>query len=117
MERFYVLDNPSIRLAENVRTLFVGREAVLRCMVSGVPLPTVKWLMNGKELRNGDLNQTISLEKAKEEEQFNISLHISEVNIKHVGNFTCEARNKYHTTRRNVHVKLTCKGAFFKIIY
>ena len=73
--------------------------------------------MNGKELRNGDLNQTVSLEEEKDEEQFNLSLHFSELNIRHAVNFTCEAKNEYHTKRRNVQVSITCKGAPFNFVF
>ncbi|KAJ7385109.1 hypothetical protein OS493_017477 [Desmophyllum pertusum] len=81
-------------------------------MAFGWPLPAVKWLMNGKELRNGDLNQTVSLEEAKDGEQFNLSLHFSEVNTMHAGTFTCEAQNKYHTKERNIQVSITCPPMF-----
>ena len=65
--------------------------------------------MNGDELTNGDVNQTISLREGKDEKQLNLSLYISEANMKHAGNFTCEAKNKYHTKRRHIQVSLTCK--------
>ena len=69
--------------------------------------------MNGKELRNGDLNQTVSLKEDKKGEQFNLSLHFSEVNTRHAGNFTCEAQNKYHKKERNIQVSITCKVTVF----
>ncbi|KAJ7350185.1 Inactive tyrosine-protein kinase 7 [Desmophyllum pertusum] len=68
--------------------------------------------MNGKELRNGDLNQTVSLKEYKKGEQFNLSLHFSEVNTRHAGNFTCEAQNKYHKKERNIQVSITCPPMF-----
>ncbi|KAJ7383418.1 hypothetical protein OS493_028094 [Desmophyllum pertusum] len=82
----WAIDSLSIGLDEDVRSLFAGRKSVLHCIVSGWPLPVVKWLMNGKELRNGDLNQTVSLEEEKDEEQCNSSLHFSELNIRHAIN-------------------------------
>jgi len=65
--------------------------------------------MNGEELTNGDVNQTISLREEKIEKQLKLSLDISEANMKHAGSFTCEAKNKYHTKRRHIQVSLTCK--------
>ena len=81
----------------------------MTCIASGWPLPTVKWFMNGEELTNGDVNQTISSREEKNEKQLNSSLDISEANMKHAGNFTCEAKNRYHTKRRHIQVSLTCK--------
>ncbi len=72
--------------------------------------------MNGKELKSGDLNQTISLEVDRKGEQFIMLLYFSEVNINHVGNFTCEATNKYHMTRRNIQVLPTCKVTFIFVV-
>ena len=89
--------------------LFGGRKASLTCIASGWPLPTVKWFMNGGELTNGDVNQTISLTKEKNEKQLNLSLDIFGANVKHAGYFTCEAKNKYHTKRRHIQVSVTCK--------
>ncbi|XP_078371996.1 uncharacterized protein LOC144655586 [Oculina patagonica] len=71
--------------------------------------------MNGKELKDGDLNQTISLEVDRKGEKFNMLLYFSKVNIKHVGNFTCEATNKYHTTKRDIQVLITCPPELFKL--
>ncbi|KAJ7385106.1 hypothetical protein OS493_017474 [Desmophyllum pertusum] len=112
------MDNLSIRLDEDVRSLLVGRKNVLQCIVSGWPRPAVKWLMNGKELRNGDLNQTVSLEEEEiDGEQFSLSLHFSELNIRarHAVNFTCDAKNKYHTKRRDIQVSITCPPTLFKL--
>ena len=105
----YFLDNPSIQLAQDVSFLFGVRKAVLTCIASGWPLPIVKWLMNGEKLTNGDVNQTISLKEEKDDKQLNSSLYIFEANMKHAGNFTCEAKNKYHTKRRHIQVSVTCK--------
>ena len=58
--------------------LFVGREAVIFCNVTGWPPLTVKWLMNGTELKDGDLNISVSLIKeGKKAESIKSSLHFS----------------------------------------
>ena len=83
-------------------------------MTTGWPVPTVTWLMNGKELKDGDMNQTIALEKNSEGDQFNLSLHILDVDLRHAGNYTCEAtNNKYRSKRRNVLVTVSCKRLLF----
>lgn len=50
-------------MAEDSVQLFVGREAVIFCNVTSRTPPTVKWLMNGTELKDGDLNISVSLIK------------------------------------------------------
>ena len=95
--------------------LFAGRKAVIFCNVTGWPLPTVKWLMNGMELKDGDLNISVSLKEAKNAESINSSLQFSEVDIRHAGFFSCEAKNKYLTRRRNIQVSVTCEGALVVI--
>lgn len=102
------VDNPSIRMAEDSVQLFVGREAVIFCNVTGWPPPTVKWLMNGTELKDGDLNTSVSLKEGKKAESIHSSLHFSEVDIRHTGFFSCEAENKYLTKKRNIQVSVTC---------
>lgn len=107
-----VTDNPIVQLSENGGTLFAGRKAVFHCIASGLPPPTAKWLMNGKELRNGDLNKTITLERKTDGEQLQLSLHISDVDFGHAGIVTCEAENKYCMKRRSIQVSVSCKFYF-----
>ena len=113
---FYLTDNPSVSLAEDTGFLFAGRKAVLHCNAEGWPLPTVKWLVKGKQLRDGDLNQTISLTEEKLREQISLSLHFSNVKVLHAGNYTCEARNKYREKRRNIQVSISCKRPLLQLL-
>lgn len=70
--------------------------------------------MNGKELKDGDMNQTIALEKNSGGDQFKLSLHILDVDLRHAGSYTCEAtNNKYRSKRRNVLVTVSCKRLLF----
>lgn len=45
--------------------LFVGREAVIFCNVTSRKTLTVKWLINGTELKDGDLNISVSPKEEK----------------------------------------------------
>lgn len=104
-------------MAEDSVQLFVGREAVIFCNVTGWPSPTVKWLMNGMELKDGDLNNSVSLKGGKKAESINSSLHFSEVDMRHAGFFSCEAENKYLTKKRNIQVSVTCEGTLVVISF
>ena len=110
---FCLPDNPSVSLTDDTGFLFAGRKAVLHCNAAGWPLPTVEWLMNGKQLKDGDLNDTVYLVEKQLREHITLSLHFSDFQLRHSGNFTCEAKNKYHEKRRNVHVLISCKLDIF----
>lgn len=98
-------------MAKGSVSFFVGRNAVISCNVTGWPLPKVKWFMNGMEVRDGDLNLSVYLQEEKRAEKINSSLHFSELDKLHAAYFTCEAKNKFFTRRRNIQVSVTCKGA------
>ena len=68
--------------------------------------------MNGKQVKDGDLNETVYFSESVAEETITLSLHFSEVKPQHVGEFTCEAENKFKVTRRNTEVSIKCKGLF-----
>lgn len=105
-------------MAEDSVQLFVGREAVIFCNVTSRTPLTVKWLMNGTELKDGDLNISVSLIKeGKKAESIKSSLHFSEVDIRHAGFFSCEAKNNYHTKKRNIQVSVTCEGTLVVISF
>ena len=105
----FVSDNPSIQLSEDAASLFAGGNYAFECITAGRPLPTVTWLMNGKELKGGEMNQTIVLEEKSEGDHLNVTLHISDVELRHAGNYTCEAVNKYSMKARNNLVTVSCK--------
>ena len=69
--------------------------------------------MNGKQLNDSDLNQTVSLANIVQGEETFLSLYLSEVDIRHAANFTCEARNDYQMERRSFQVLPTCEGIRF----
>lgn len=105
-------------MAEDSVLLFVGREAVIFCNVTGWPPLTIKWLMNGTELKDGDLNISVSLIKeGKKAESIKSSLHFSEVDLRHAGFFSCEAENNYRTKKRNIKVSVTCEGTLVVISF
>ena len=65
--------------------------------------------MNGRELKDGDIKQTIRLEKIKGKEIEYLGLHISEILLEHDGNYTCEVANRYHAKRGHRPIFVSCK--------
>ena len=110
-----ILANPWVSFDKDHVSQFVGKPQVLTCYSTGSPLPEVKWLRNGKELHSGDLNETVTLrydgmnvELGKQAHQ----LVISNVQPDHVGNYTCEGRNKYFTRRQDILLTSSCKSLY-----
>ena len=105
--------NPWVRIDNSHVSQFVAERRVnLTCHIGGSPPPSVKWLINGKELRDGDLNRTITIRDNRVHGKFGRNTHellIYNIQLKHAGNYTCEARNKYYTRRRNILVTCSCK--------
>ena len=107
----------SIRMAVDSVQLFVGREAVIFCNVTSRKTLTVKWLINGTELKDGDLNISVSPKEGKKAKSIKSSLHFSEVDRRHAGFFSCEAENKFLTKKRNIQVSVTCEGTLVVISF
>ena len=110
-----ILANPWVSFDKDHVSQFVGKPQVLTCYSTGSPLPEIKWLRNGKELHSGDLNETVTLrydginvELGKQAHQ----LVISNVQPDHVGNYTCEGRNKYFTRRQDILLTSSCKSLY-----
>ena len=85
---------------------------ILTCHVTGSSTPTVTWLRSGIALRDGDLNGTIRIRNNVVSAAFGERIHellLDTVQLEHSGNYTCEARNKYHARRRNIVVTASCK--------
>lgn len=110
------LDNPWISFDQNRASLFAGGSHVLKCHTWGIPSPAVKWMRNGQELKDGDLNGTISLGEHGVVGLITIELHFSNVQSAHNGNYTCESRNKYNTKRLNLTVLVSCTSFSFTSI-
>lgn len=109
------LANPWVSFDEDHISQFVGKPQVLTCYSTGSPLPEVKWLRNGNELHDGDLNETVTLRYdgliVKSGKQAH-HLVISNVQPDHGGNYTCEGRNKYFTRRQDILLSCSCKYMF-----
>ncbi|KAL9972475.1 hypothetical protein ACROYT_G018783 [Oculina patagonica] len=109
------IDNPWIRFDQKRASLFAGKSHVLKCYTWGIPSPDVKWMRNGRELKRGDLNGTVSTREYGVVGLITIELHFSSVQSVHDGNYTCEARNKYNTKRRNLTVLVSCSPSLPKV--
>lgn len=108
-------DNPSVRFDKNRISPFVGMRQILTCHVTGTSTPTVTWLKSGIVLRDGDLNGTIRIRNNVVSGAFGERIHellLDTVQLEHSGNYTCEARNKYHARRRNIVVTASCISCF-----
>ena len=84
--------------------MFAGKKQDFNCTASGWPLPKVKWLMNGTELKDGDMNQTIYLKNKTVGDNLILTLAIFDVDLRHAGEYTCEATNNYGTNNRSMSV-------------
>ena len=69
------------------------------------------------ELKDGDLNHSVSLKEEKQADNIYSSLHLSEVDRRHAANFTCEAKNKYLTRWRVIKVTVACETMFSLSFY
>ena len=109
---FLSVDNPWVRLNESHVNRFVGERQILTCHVVGTPTPNVTWLRNGKVLRDGDFNRTVRIRDNTLYGALGGQIHkllLDNVQREHSGNYTCEAKNKYFTRRRNAVVAASCK--------
>ena len=112
---FFPPDNPSVRFEKNLIFQFVGLRQILTCHVMGTPKPTVTWLRNGIKLGDCDLNGTVRIRNNVVSGAFGERIHellLDTVQLEHSGNYTCEARNKYHARRRNIVVTASCISCF-----
>lgn len=85
---------------------------ILTCHVTSTSTPAVTWLRSGIVLRDGDLNGTIRIRHNVVSGAFGERVHellLDTLQLEHSGNYTCEARNKYHARRRNIVVTAFCK--------
>ena len=112
---FFPPDNPSVRFEKNLIFQFVGLRQILTCHVMGTPKPTVTWLRNGIKLGDGDLNGTVRIRNNVVSGAFGDQIHellLDTAQLEHSGNYTCEARNKYHARQRNIVVTVICKSNY-----
>ena len=112
---FFPPDNPSVRFKKNLIFQFVGLRQILTCHVMGTPKPTVTWLRNGIRLGDGDLNGTVRIRNNVVSGAFGDQIHellLDTAQLEHSGNYTCEARNKYHARGRNIVVTVICKSNY-----
>jgi hypothetical protein len=72
-------------------TLYEGDELVLRCLVRGVPLPTLEWFFNDKPF-DGALVHDIETNSQDLKES---RIQIPNVTKIHEGVYQCEAGNTY----------------------
>ena len=112
---FFPPDNPSVRFEKNLIFQFVGLRQIVTCHVMGTPKPTVTWLRNGIKLGDGDLNGTVRIRNNVVSGAFGDQIHellLDTAQLEHSGNYTCEARNKYHARQRNIVVTVICKSNY-----
>lgn len=69
------------------RSVPYGKDFTLQCQATGKPVPTARWLRNGKEIQMGTGRYTCDSKDGV------FRLHISNVQTGDEGNYTCEAIN------------------------
>lgn len=73
----------------------------MTCKVLGAPKPTIKWILNDKELTGG---RYITMESG--------DLHINGVQFDDGGNYTCFAENKFGKASAKASLLVKCKLLF-----
>ena len=101
--------DPSVFLYGFRESLYEDEELHLNCKALGLPLPDMKWLKNGLELKDGDLNGTVSIFKWSTVGGRGSDLRVFRVERQHAGNYTCQAQNKYNTRRQSITVSVSCE--------
>lgn len=80
---------------------------MFHCYASGWPSPSLVWLKDGKEIRNGDADNSYVLRK----QPGGLDLTIFYVRqTVHEGKYTCVARNQYGKKRHSI--LLSVPGVF-----
>ena len=83
-----------------VVTVNAGSVAILDCMVSGVPTPTVTWSHNGDTISSSD-RLSIDSEGV---------LRIMNTQLSDMGVYKCNASNGYHQMEGNISLNVNVQG-------
>ena len=114
--------------------IFSGGEYNFVCATSGLSMAAVKWLINDTEMTDGSMNQTIFTNKGSiaitnylyryfytliRTEVSHWPLQFTAIDLRHAGNLTCEASNRFSSRRCTYSLTVLCKFSlfcFFKLI-
>lgn len=84
-----------VQLSPNSQVVDVGRSATLRCLLSGVPLPSITWYKDGQRL--------------EPEVELRETLRIPSVRPEDAGMYQCIASNDLHTAQDSAQLRLGCR--------
>ena len=90
----------SVNVSSPVVTVNAGNEAILDCMVSGVPTPTVTWSHNGDTISSSD-RLSIDSEGV---------LRIMNIQLNDMGVYKCNASNGYHQMEGSITLNVNMQG-------
>ena len=89
-----------MNVSSPVVTVNAGNEAILDCMVSGVPTPTVTWSHNGDTISSSD-RLSIDSEGV---------LRIMNTQLNDMGVYKCNASNGYHQMEGSITLNVNMQG-------
>jgi hypothetical protein len=87
-----IAESPVITITQDPPDRYVkeGHQVVLVCHASGQPIPTIKWIRNGKDYMTEELK-------------------LGPLKPEHTGRYTCVAENGKQPVTENVILNVQCK--------
>ena len=102
------------RYTTSPQLVHAGTDPTFHCYASGWPRPTVTWLRNSSEIRNGDNEQSYKLNRRED----GVDLTILSVSQKeHAGLYTCLAENKMGRLQHAIIVQVMSEYNFENLEY
>lgn len=99
-QSFCVTVPPSVKHGNVTTDVVVGHTVWLDCQVSGIPLPTIQWYKDGREIK---------FLSSKYQLHDNGTLRVNDLKVADSGTYLCIAVNKGGVDERTVNVSILGK--------